>query len=214
MKELYVCTVIKTKKNMNTIKTISKLTMLFAFVAFADTLMASGNLKVNILPLTSEKAVVAISNNTASNFQISIENENGETIYYKETTAESKDFRKVFDFSNLTSGEYTLTATIDGATTERAFKVERNKIAVGKEKTAIEPYFSFKDGTLAVSYLNFSEENLLLSFYDNNGLVYSKEIGDKFNVTEGFDLSKLANGNYTVVLSTGSRNYDYQVNVE
>ena len=34
---------------MKTIKTISKLTMLFAFVAFANTLMAGGNLKVNIL---------------------------------------------------------------------------------------------------------------------------------------------------------------------
>lgn len=188
--------------------------MLFAFVAFANTLMAAGNLKVNIVPLSSEKAVVAISNNTASNFQISIENSNGEVIYYKETAADSKDFRKIFDFSNLDAGEYTLTATIDGATTERAFNVEKNKIAVGKEKTALEPYFTFNDGVLAVSFLNFSEENLLLNFYDNNGLVYSKELGDKFAVTEGFDLSKLARGNYTVVLSTESRNYDYTVDVE
>ena len=199
---------------MKTIKTISKLTMLFAFVAFANTLMASGNLKVNIVPLTSEKAVVAISNNTVSNFQISIENSNDEIIYYKETAADSKDFRKVFDFSNLPSGDYTLSATIDGATTERAFKVEKNRIAVGKEKTALEPYFTFNEGVLAVSYLNFSEENLLLNFYDNNGLVYSKELGDQFAVTKGFDLSKLASGNYTVVLSTDSRSYNYNVNVE
>lgn len=188
--------------------------MLFAFVAFANTLMASGNLKVNIVPLTSEKAVVAISNNTASNFQISIANSNDEVIYYKETAADSKDFRKVFDFSNLPSGDYTLTATIDGATTEREFKVEKNKIAVGKEKTALEPFFTFNEGVLAVSYLNFSEENLLLNFYDNNGLVYSKELGDKFAVTKGYDLSKLASGTYTVVLSTDSRSYNYNVNVE
>ena len=200
--------------NMKTTKTISKLTMLFAFAAFANTLMASGNLKVNILPLSSEKAVVAISNTTASNFQISIENENGETIYYKETNAESKDFRKVFDFSRLEAGNYTLTASIDGATTERAFTVEKNRIAVSQEKTASEPYFTFKDSILAVSYLNFSEENLHLNFYDNNGLVYSKELGKKFNVIEGFDLSKLANGNYSVVLSSGSKSYNYQVNVE
>ncbi|HEY3370361.1 MAG TPA: hypothetical protein VGK10_05895 [Prolixibacteraceae bacterium] len=196
-------------------KTISKLTMLFAFVAFANTLMASGNLKVNIVPLTSEKAVIAISNTTASNFQITIENENGETVYYKETGSESKDYRKVFDFSNLESGAYKLTASIDGATTERSFSIDKRQIAVGKEKVSLEPYFAYKEGILALSFLNFSQESMVLNFYDrNNELVFTKEIGDSFDVNKGFDLSKLANGEYSVVLSTENRNYTYNVNVE
>ena len=199
---------------MKTIKTISKLTMLFAFVAIANTLMASGNLKVNILPLTSEKAVVAISNTTASNFQISIANDKGETIYYKETGADSKDYRKVFDFSNLEDGDYTLTASVDGLTTERSFKVNKENIAVGKEKSEMEPYFAYKEGVLVLSYLNFSEDNLSLNFYDKNDLVYNKELGDKFNVNEGFDMTKLANGAYTVVLSTNDKSYTYNVEVK
>jgi len=178
---------------MKTIKTISKLAMLFAFVAFANTLMASGNLKVNILPLTSETAVVAISNTTASNFQ---------------------DYRKVFDFSNLEAGDYKLAASIDGSTTERSFKIGNKNIAVGKEKSIMEPFFAYKEGLLKLSYLNFSEENLSLNFYDKNDLVYSKKIGDKFNVNEGFDLSKLNKGNYSVVLSTDSKSYTYDINVE
>src|SRR5450759_4184169 len=145
---------------MKTIKTISKLTMLFAFVAIANTLMASGNLKVNILPLTSEKAVVAISNTSASNFKISIANDRGENIYYKETVADSKDYRKVFDFSNLEDGNYKLTASIDGLTSERSFKIDKKDIAVGKEKTEMEPYFAYKEGVLVLSYLNFSEGNV------------------------------------------------------
>jgi len=199
---------------MKTIKTISKLTMLFAFVAIANTLMASGNLKVNILPLTSEKAVVAISNTTASNFQISIANDNGETIYYKETGADSKDYRKIFDFSNLEDGDYKLTASVDGLTTERSFKVDKRNIAVGKEKTDMEPYFAYKEGVLVLSYLNFSEENVSLNFYDKDDLVYTKELGNKFNLNEGFDMSKLANGEYTVVLSTNDKSYNYNVEVK
>lgn len=195
-------------------KTISKLAMLFAFVAFANTLKASGNLRVNIYPLSSEKAVVAISNNTASNFQISIQDEEGETIYYKETDAENKDFRKVFDFSKLEAGSYTLKASIGGSTTERSFTIGKNAIAVDKEKTAMEPYFSYKEGVLGVSYLNFGEDELNLHFYDANGLVYAKEIGKQFNVIEGFDLSKLASGEYKVILSAGSKEYAYNVNVE
>jgi hypothetical protein len=198
---------------MKTIKTISKLTMLFAFVAFANTLLAGGNLKVNILPLTSETAVVAISSVDASNLQISIENENGEKVYYKETDAENKDYRKVFDFSNLERGDYKLSVTTNGLTTERNFSIDKN-IAVGKEKSLIEPYFAYKNGVLKVSYLNFPEENVSLNFYANNDLVYSKEIGTKFNVTEGYDLSKLDKGSYSVVLSTDSKSYSYDLDLK
>ena len=199
---------------MKTIKTISKLTMLFAFVAFANTLMAGGNLKVNILPLTSEKAVVAISTVDAANFQISIENEKGEKVYYKETDADSKDFRKVFDFSNLEKGDYKLSVSTNGLTTERTFSIDNENIAVGKEKSIIEPYFGFKDGKLKISYLNFQEDNLSLNFYTDNTLVYSKEIGNKFNVIEGFDLSKLEKGTYSVVLSTKNNSYSYDLDLK
>ncbi len=199
---------------MKTIKTISKVTMLIAFVAFANTLMATGNLKVNILPLTSEKAVVAISNTAAANFQISIANDMGEVVYYKETEGTSKDFRKVFDFSNLEKGSYNLSVSIDGMSTERSFNIENKNIAVGKEKSLMEPYFAYKNGVLKLSYLNFPEEKLSLNFYNKSDLVYTKSIGDKFNVTEGFDLSKLEKGTYSVVLSGDSKNYTYSLNVE
>jgi len=199
---------------MKTINSISKVTMLIAFVAFANTLMATGNLKVNILPLTAEKAVVAISNTAEANFQISIANEKGEVVYYKETDADSKDFRKVFDFSNLDKGDYKLSVTVDALTTERLFKIENKNIAVGKEKSILEPFFAYKDGVLKLSYLNFPEEDLSLNFYDSDNLVYTKEIGNKFNVSEGFNLSKLEKGTYSVVLSSNEKSYTYNLNVE
>ena len=199
---------------MKTINTISKLTMLFAFVAFANTLMAGGNLKVNILPLNSETAVVAISTVDATSMQISIENDKGEKVYYKETDGENKDYRKVFDFSNLDRGDYKLTVTTNGLTNERTFSIDNENIAVGKEKSLIEPYFAYKNGVFKVSYLNFPEENVNLNFYANNDLVYSKEIGTKFNVTEGYDLSKLEKGSYSVVLSTDSKSYTYDLDLK
>jgi hypothetical protein len=202
------------QKNMKTIKAISKVTMLFAFVAFANTLMASGNLKVNIRPIDSEKAVVAISNAEASNYQISIVNDNGELVYSKETDEESMDYTKIFDFSNLENGDYKLSVTVDKLTTERAFKVKNQNITVGKEKNMIEPYFAYKDGILKLSFLNFSEKNITLNFYSENELVYSRAIGDKFSIQNGYNLSKLDKGAYSVVLSTEDKSYTYNVNVE
>ena len=129
---------------MRTIKSISKVTMLIAFVAFANTLMATGNLKVNILPLTAEKAVVAISNTAAANFQINITNENGEVVYYKETDAGSKDFRKVFDFSNLEKGDYNLSVTVNNETTERPFKIDSKKLRWEKKKVTLNLSLHFR----------------------------------------------------------------------
>ena len=201
-------------RNMKTIKTISKVTMLLAFVAFANTLMATGNLKVDILPITSETAVVAISNAEASNYQISIVNDKGEVVYTNETEQESMDYNKVFDFSNLENGDYKLSVMVDRLTTERAFKVKNETISVGKEKNMIEPFFAYKNGILKLSYLNFSEEKLNLNFYSQNELVYSKEISNEFSIQKGFNLSNLEKGTYSVVLSTEDKSYTYNVNVE
>jgi len=199
---------------MKTIKTISKLTMLLAFVAFANTLMATGNLKVNILPINSETAVVAISNAEASNFQISIANNKGEVVYYKETDSASNDYRKIYDFSDLENGDYKLSVTVDVLTTEREFSIKNQNISVGKEKNHIEPFFTYKDGILKLSFLNFSQENLNLNFYNGSELVYTKSIGDEFSVQEGFNLSKLDKGVYSVLLSTNDKSYSYNVEVE
>jgi len=201
-------------KNMKAMITISKVTMLFAFVAFANTLMATGNLKVNILPLKDEKAVVAISSAAASNFQISIANDKGEVVYYNETGAENNDYRKVFDFADLENGNYKLSVTVDLLTTERSFSIKNKSIVVGKEKNMLEPFFGYKDGILKLSYLNFSEKNMNLNLYSGNDVVFSQKIGNQFCVNKGFNLSKLDKGSYSVVLSTDDKTYSYNVVVK
>ncbi len=199
---------------MKTMNAISKVTMLFAFVAFANTLMATGNLKVNIVPMTAEKAVVEISSADASNFEISISDNSGEVVYYKKTDEERSNYQKVFDFSDLDNGKYKLSVTVDNQTTERLFEIKNKNIVVGKEKNSVKPFFAYKDGILKLSYLNFSEKNMNLDFYSGNELVYSHKIDNQFAVNKGFDLSKLDKGNYSVVLSADDKTYTYNVNVE
>jgi hypothetical protein len=199
---------------MKTIKTISKLAMLFAFVAFANTLLAGGNLKLNIVPLNSASAVVSISSVDAANLAISIENENGEKVFYKESDGENTDYRKIFNFSQLEEGNYKLSVTANGLISEREFSIGDKNIAVGSEKNLAKPFFAYEGGVLKVTYLNFPEDKLSLNFYSGSDLVYSKKIGAEFNVVEGFDLSKLEKGSYLVELSTESKSYSYNFDVE
>jgi hypothetical protein len=191
-----------------------KVTFLFAFVAFANTLFASGNLKVNILPLDAEKAVVAISTLSNSNFNITIADDQGQIVYYQENSNPGENYRKVYNFSDLEDGTYKLTVVSDDMTSERQFKKSHRIINVGEEKTTIEPYFGYEDGILRCSYLNFNKENMSLRFFKNNELIYTKDIGRNFNLQEAMNLSKLDKGNYEAVLSAGGNEYSYPIVIQ
>lgn len=195
-------------------KTILKVTIMFAFVAFANTLFASGNLVLNIFPLSSEKAVVAISSFPDSNLKISVEDRKGRIIYYKETSDPNSSYKKIFDFSDLEEDTYTLSVVCDGITAERSIKISNRDIQVGEEKTMIEPYFGYENGILKCSYLNFSKDNLTLNFYENNQLIYSKNIGCNFNIIEALGLSKLKKGNYVAILAAGEKEFSYNFNID
>jgi hypothetical protein len=195
-------------------KTMLKVTFLFAFVAFANTLFASGNLKVNILPLNAEKAVVAISTLTNSNFKITIANDQGEIVYYQENSNPDENYRKVYDFSDLEDGTYKLTVVSDDVTSERLFKKSHRIINVGEEKTTIEPYFGYEDGILKCSYLNFNKEDITLYFYKNNVEVFSKAIGHDFIIQQALDLSKLGKGSFEAVLCARIKQFTYPIKIQ
>lgn len=195
-------------------KTILKVTFLFALVAFANTLFASGNLKVNLLPVNAEKAVVAISTLTDSNFKISITDENGQIIYYQENDNLGENYRKIYDFSNLDDGTYKLTVVSNDLTTERQFNKSHGQIKVGEEKTTLEPFFGYEAGILRCSYLNFGKEDMTLHFFKNNELIYTKNIGRDFNVQQALNLSKLDKGNYEAVLNAGVKQFTYPIQIQ
>ncbi|MBW8324877.1 MAG: hypothetical protein K0M50_08950 [Prolixibacteraceae bacterium] len=195
-------------------KTILKVTLAFAFVAFANTLFAIGNLKVNIQPISAEKALVAISSLTDSNLKITVEDSSGRIVYYKEVAEPTGDYQKIYDFSDLEAGNYKLSVESDRLTAERSFEIKNWKIEVGKETTSLEPFFGYNDGLLRCSYLNFQKENLTLYFYDKQQLIFTKEIGRNFNVSEALNLSKLDKGTYTAVLSTNKKDYSYNLDIK
>ena len=192
-------------------KTMLKVTLVIAFAAFANTLFATGNLKMNVIPVSGEKAIVAISSVSDSNFQISMTDENGQIVYYKETSDSVENYRKMFDLSQLDPGVYKITVKCNNLTTQREFRKTHYDIKVGEEKTVLEPFFSYKDGLLRCTYLNFSKDDLTLNFFENNELLYTKNIGRNFNVNEALNLSKLKDGTYQAILCTGDNDFLYTV---
>jgi hypothetical protein len=191
-------------------KTI-KLAFTVAALAVATIASAVEKPKMNVIPINSERAIVSVTNANAAIFEVSIEAENGEMVYYKQTSEPVTDFKQIYDFKDLADGKYVLNLQVNDTKVMNEFQVSGNGIEVGESKVRFAPYFDFKNNELKLSYLNFDQENLRLYFYNNEGLVYESKLGRDFNITTGYDLSKLDKGNYKVVLSSYSNEFTYDL---
>jgi hypothetical protein len=158
--------------------------------------------QISVIPVSSERALISIVNETAAIFEIAIRAENGDLVYYKQTSEPLTDYNRLYDFKNLAEGKYILSLKLNDTNVSNEFVVTRKGIAVGEKKINFDPYFNFKNNELRLSYLNFEQENLNLSFYNDKGLVYEAKLGRDFSITKGYDLSKLESGNYRVILSS------------
>jgi hypothetical protein len=85
-------------------KTI-KLAFTVAALAVATIATAVEKPKMNVIPLNSERAIVSVTNENSAIFEVSIEAENGDLVYYKQTSEPVTDFRQVYDFKNLAEGK-------------------------------------------------------------------------------------------------------------
>ena len=191
-------------------KTI-KLAFTVAALAAATMATAVEKPKMNVVPLSSERAIVTVTNENAAIFEVSIEAENGDMVYYKQTSEPVTDFKQVYDFKGLADGKYVLNLKVNDTKVINEFQVSENKIVVGESKVRFAPYFDFKNNELKLSYLNFDQENLKLYFYKNDELVYESKLGRDFNITAGYDLSKLDKGNYKVVLSSYNDEFTFDL---
>jgi hypothetical protein len=195
-------------------KTILKLTGVFALVAVVNVVFASGNITLNMIPLKNEKAAVAISTLSNSNFNVTISDDAGQIFYFQENADQVDVYQKVYNFENLEDGTYNLTVLADGVSTERQFQKQHGRILVGDEKTTLEPFFGFEGGLLRCSYLNFNNDKVTLRFNGDNGELVSKQFGKEFSIQQAFDLSKLEKGSYEAVLDAGTKQFTYNIEVE
>lgn len=167
--------------------------------------------KMDVIPLNADQAKISVTNENPAIFEMSIETQGGDLVYYKQTTSASTEYQKIFDFAELENGKYVLNLKVNDTKVIQDFEVRNDKIVVGDSKTRFDPYFMFKDNQLKFSYLNFDQENFTMYIYNNDGLFFSKKIGKDFSMQKGFDLSGLGEGNYKVVLSSLTNEYVYRL---
>lgn len=167
--------------------------------------------KMNITTLSADKAVVTIENNNATYLELSIVADNGELVYYKKSAQPVSNYKKVFDFTNLKNGSYTMDLNVNGTRLSKDFDVSYSSIQFSDSKLRFDPHFNFSEDVLKLSYLNFDQEKIYLSIYKEGVLVYESKLGREFNISSGYDLSKLEEGDYDVVLSSLNNEFSYAI---
>ncbi len=167
--------------------------------------------KMNIEPLNSDKVSVTVHNKGADGVEMSIVGENGDVMYYKYYRNPGTLVNTVFDVKHLDKGNYTMKIGINGMTLERNLTITKNDIMVGEIKETLAPYFMFNGKEIVVTQLNFEKENYKFEIYDEDGLVYQKEIGKKQIINIGFDLSQLEDGDFEIALNSAKNNFTYHL---
>ncbi|MCF8361738.1 MAG: hypothetical protein K9G70_03855 [Prolixibacteraceae bacterium] len=191
----------------------TKITVAVVLVALlAVQAMAGERPEVKVIPHSSDRAVVFVNNADDAYTELSIEDLNGFVIYYKEGRISKKVYSQLFDFKNLNDGEYKVVAKNNFGKKEILFMVSDNKVNVVKEDSSLKPFVNVEGNVLKVSYLNESLSDTYLTLYGENGEVFKKKLGNDFSITAGFDIAKLANGNYSANINNGSRTFSYQFN--
>ncbi len=194
-------------------KTTLNLLFTFAFIAAINSAFAAGNLKLNILLLNQQRAAVYISSLTNDMFSLSLTDERGNMVYYRENEGSGENYRKVFNFAELENGTYRLKVVCNDLSSERLIQKMNNSFVIGDEKTTIIPYFGFGSNILRCSYLNFNKETVTFHLYKNDNLLFDKSLGNEFSIQQALDLSKLNRGDYEAVLNAGEKQFIYNVKI-
>lgn len=192
---------------MKTIKSFITVLLLAA----ATIAMAVEKPKANVHPVNANQFLVAVETPQASEMEVTINDDLGAIVYYKQTNKPIASYKKIFDVKNLENGEYSIELKTNGLVSKRELVIDENNIFVGKADNAAleQPFFGLENETLVLTHLNFEKEKYRLSIFDDEGLVYESPVEAVTPINAGFDISKLKTGNYEVVLNSDSREFSY-----
>lgn len=197
-------------------KTIRKTLLLFAIVLVSGSVMASGDMNVNLIPVQNNKALVAINSTAQNRFEIQIENDNGDVIYYHNVKSPTENYEKIYDLQDLENGNYRFLVSDNNEQVERTVNLRNGEISVTNKEKDMAPYFSFNNGNLKLSYLNFDRADVHLYLYNNENdeRVYKADLGSDFSINSGLNLSKLKPGSYEAVLASEDHVHSYDIDID
>ena len=187
-----------------------KLTVMLLAAVFAISAAATEVPKMNVIVIDDSKTLVAAVTNPDVASEVSVIAEDGRIVYYKKSKAAAQ-FKSILDLSELTDGRYTVKLKTGKFYTQRQLELNQSKVKVIKIKPEPDPVFSYDGDMLKLSYLNLNQNDLSISVYNGNKLVFQSGLGDKLSIQRAFDVSKMVKGEFDFVLVGPNQTYSYKI---
>lgn len=185
------------------------LTVIVLVVLLAVKVNAGETTNLKLVPYTNDRAIVVMNNEHNLLSELTVEDADGEVLYYREGKISEANYSKVYDFKNLKNGNYKVVVKNNLGTQEAFFSVYNNSVTIDENKSNFNPYFEFKNNVLKLSAINHEQNSLFITIKDEDGVLYSKKLGTDFAITAGFDMKNLTSGAYTANISDGYNTVSY-----
>jgi hypothetical protein len=141
---------------------------------------------------------------------LSIENLEGDILYYSEKSDDVRDYSNYFDFSFIEDGYYNLVVRTENEKIEQLFEVSDGLAGMEIKNNVIEPFFTEDNEDMILSYLNFDHVPMEILIYDKEeDLVFSRELGREEAFSSVFNIEKLKPGEYEVLFLAGDDAYSF-----
>lgn len=210
-----------TMKKVNVLKGI----LAIAAIAFCSaSLSAKGTVSINTY-LKTNYAVVSAHNSELSNFKVKVIDEEGTELYSSPNIKNTSAFQKLFDLNSFENGTYSVVVISKESKAEKIFKVKNShlvlteassKAASIKESSAsvnASPFFRKEGDNIYLSHLNFDKSLFSISIDDMRGNeIFNSSLPRETSYSGIFDISRLPEGEYSVLIKSGKELYRYEFN--
>lgn len=200
------------KKQIN-VKWIASSVLLILFILAANVSMANGIEKaIKLTQKSGKKFSLAISLQDAVDFRIRISDVRNTDLLDVELT-DAKDFRKVYDMSQLPVGDYFLEVEDNTKITEWKIQIMGKEMNISQIGEIFIPNFNQQNNMVELSLMNDLVNNAGIKIMDAKGVeLYAEDISEVNDIKRIFDFSQVPQGNYLILTRIGDRNFRFYVN--
>jgi hypothetical protein len=166
--------------------------------------------KVELMPLNKDyHATVKLVDMEGDKYLLTVESLNGTTLYYDALLESPEEFSKVFDFSRLKDGEYTLRVKNNDEEIERLFEISNGKVKVSNNTVAAEPVIKTIGQRAHLKFPDANHNIYAISIVSPVGEeLYSTRIKSE-TTNKTFDFSEVKNGTYQIIVTSVNGDFAY-----
>jgi len=196
-------------------KSLIKKSLVIAMLFTAMVTAASNEDSGVKFTLVDSKLIDLKLQNSDGDILISVKDIDGHVLYSE--NYEGLNFSKKYDLATLPNGDYFF--EIEGSTKIKLmpFKVSSKKVSFNNEIETVyyKPTVRQDKNLVYVSKVTFNEEaSLAISLYDEKlNELYSEDLSGTLSLGKILDISKLAKGNYKLVLKSGNKVFTEEIKI-